>query len=46
MGLTIAGPTLYTLHYGNDQIVVPQDEEDLEFMDRNSWKNIKNGAYM
>ncbi|XP_072383859.1 uncharacterized protein [Diabrotica undecimpunctata] len=34
MGLSIGDETLYTLHYADDQVVIAQDKEDLEYMAR------------
>jgi len=35
MGIQISdNRTLYTLHFANDQVVIAQDKEDLEYMTR------------
>ncbi|XP_072378004.1 uncharacterized protein [Diabrotica undecimpunctata] len=41
MGLSIGDETLYTLHYADDQVVIAQDKEDLEYMARKLMEEYK-----
>ncbi|XP_046662697.1 uncharacterized protein LOC124355579 [Homalodisca vitripennis] len=34
MGISVGDRTLYTLHYADDQVILAQDPEDLEYMTR------------
>ncbi|XP_072375789.1 uncharacterized protein [Diabrotica undecimpunctata] len=41
MGLSIEDETVYTLHYADDQVVIDQDKEDLEYMARKLMEEYK-----